>query len=589
MKMQRPRPFCLLGTLLVVLCFPAVAVEPQAIPQVGGAARQSSAPERKDSYGRETPRATVLNFLKYAHRGDFKTAAKFLQLSAIRQNQGGEELARELLTLMDTNLRASIGTMSDSPEGYLDDDPDPNLEVVGQFVVSDQQATFFLVRVFQDSTGPIWLVSAQTLTHVPLLYKSAGSPALDRYLPSALAEASFFGISLGRWLALLLSIPLALLLGSAVGRLAAWLWRRRPHSTQPGSRFSVLSFHKPISVILAVLLHGGFVFFIGIPLYYRVYYFRLLVALLVLSSAWLGSNILEGVHRRSVLRTKDREVRSFLQLIHQLLRVSLFCVAVLVVLAFLGIDTKAILAGVGIGGIAVALAAQKTLENLFGGITLVMDKVFAVGDDCLISDRQVTIRDIGLRSITMSTREGTEISFPNGMLSQNSIENLSRRTKFLISSILSISYESSLAQFAEALTQVRTILTSHHRVEHESARFCLSRLSPLGYEVELSAYVLGADIAEFSAIREDVLVRIMKILESVGAILAIPTQVSYVSKGSPTGQPLGSRAEQEIETSQDRSHTDGRTLPDASAKRPVAATQAHALDSRSGSPEEAHD
>jgi MscS family membrane protein len=536
MKMQRPGFFRLCKTFLIVLWFPAAAFQLPTIPNPSSAPAQPSVSLRKDSYGRETPRGTVLNFVKYAHRGDFKTAAKFLQLSTAKQKQEGEELARELLTLMDTSLVGSISMISDSPEGILDDDPDPDIEVVGKFVVSKQEAKFLLVRVPQQDTGAIWLVSEQTLAQVPVLYDSAGSPALDRYFPSVLAENSFLGISLGRWLALLLSLPLALLLGWAMGRLAGWLWGIRKPSGLPVNRVSPTSLQKPIAMMLAILLHGVFILAIGIPIYYRVYYFRLLTVLLVLSIAWLGSRFLDEVYRRSDLRTSSREIRSFLQLVHQLLRVSLFSLALLVLLAFLGIDTKAILAGVGIGGIALALAAQKTLENLFGGITLVMDKVFAVGDDCVISDRQVTIREIGLRSITMSTREGTEISFPNGTLAQNSIENLSRRTRFLISATLSVSYESKLVQFGEAIARVRKMLGSHDRIEQKSARFCLSGLSSLGYEIELFAYVRGADVAEFSRIREEVLFRVLEILESFGATVAIPAQLNYVSRKLPIGE-----------------------------------------------------
>jgi MscS family membrane protein len=549
--MQKPGFFRLCETLLIVLWFPAAAFQLPKIPNLSSVPGQPSVSVGKDSYGRETPHGTVLNFVRYAHHGDFNTAAKFLQLSPAEQKQEGEELARELLTLMDTNFVGSISMMSDSPEGRLDDDPDPDIEVVGKFVVNKQEAKFLLVRLPQKDTAPIWLVSEQTLDQVPFLYESAGSPALDRYFPSVLAETSFLGISLGRWLVLLLSLPLALLLGWAMSRCASWLWRIRKPSSLSVGRVNRTSLRKPIAMMLAILLHGVFVMLIGIPIYYRVYYFRLSAALLVLCIAWLGSRILDEAYRRGDLRTSSNsEIRSFLQLAHQLLRVSLFSLAVLFVLACLGIDTKAILAGVGIGGIALALGAQKTLENLFGGITLVMDKVFAVGDDCVISNRQVTVREIGLRSITMSTREGTEISFPNGTLAQNSIENLSRRTKFLISATVSVSYESKLAQFGEAIAQIRAMLSSHDRIEQKTARFCLSGLSSLGYEIELFAYVHGADIAEFSTIREEVLFRVLEILESFGATVAIPAQMNYVSRKPPISKPETSETGSALESLQ---------------------------------------
>src|SRR2546425_1507624 len=101
------------------------------------------------------------------------------------------------------------------------------------------------------------------------------------------------------------------------------------------------------------------------------------------------------------------------------------------------------LPGLGIGGIAIALAAQKTLENLLGGITLVMDNAIYMGDDCVISGRYVTVRNIGLRSTAATTREGTDIWFPNGMLLQSSIENLLRRNRFLIFTNLLLSCQCS--------------------------------------------------------------------------------------------------------------------------------------------------
>jgi MscS family membrane protein len=528
-KMQKSVSIRLFGALLIALWFPALPVQLPAMPPQGDASGHSAISQRKDPFGRETPRTTVMNFVKYAHRGDFKSATKFLQLSTANQKQEGERLARELLTLMDTSLHSNISLMSDTPEGFIDDSPDANIEMVGKFVVDDQEAKILLVRVPQGDSGPIWLISSQTLDQVPSLYKSAGSPILDRYLPAALAETSFLGISLGRWLAFLLSIPLALLMGWTGGQLPRWLRRIRKRHEISGSHFNAPSSLSPIQAMMAILFHAALVILIGMPIYYRVYYFRSSTVLVVLCAAWLGSRILDRVYARRNLRSSDRNLRSFFQLMHQLLRVSLFVFAGLLVLAIIGINTGAILAGLGIGGIALALAAQKTLENLFGGITLVMDKVFAVGDDCVISDRQVTIRDIGLRSITMSTREGTEISFPNGMLSQNSIENLSRRTRFLISATLTISYESRLAQLGDAVTNVRKMLHAHERVEHESARFHLSGLSSLGYEVELFAYVRGANAIEFSATREDVLCRVLEILESRNTRMAVPARVNYVS------------------------------------------------------------
>src|SRR4029077_7588197 len=220
-----------------------------------------------------------------------------------------------------------------------------------------------------------------------------------------------------------------------------------------------------------------------------------------------------------------KEAQSFLQLGYQLLKVGLVIGAALCVLALLGFDTRTMLAGLGIGGIAIALAAQKTLENLLGGITLVMDNAIYIGDDCVISGRYVTVRNIGLRSTAATTREGTDIWFPNGVLVQGSIENLSRRNKFLIFTNLSFSGQCSLEQLQYVIARVREMLYAHARVEQESARFRLVGMHGSAYEVELFAYVRSSNAADFAAIQEDIFMRITKIVDSAGAAWAVPAQV----------------------------------------------------------------
>src|SRR5262249_44012002 len=159
-----------------------------------------------DTFHRDTPRGTVLNFLKYAHRGDYTTAAKYLQLSP-KSGKDPEVMALELLTLLDTCFRGSIGLVSDAPEGSLEDLSDPNTELVGQFIVEDQTVPFTLTRGTQTKgAGPIWLVSKETLDHVPNLFELAGSPAIDQYLPDFLTKHNILGVPIGRWLAILLSI-----------------------------------------------------------------------------------------------------------------------------------------------------------------------------------------------------------------------------------------------------------------------------------------------------------------------------------------------------------------------------------------------
>ncbi len=196
--MQDPERLRCWGILLFVFLWPAVgSSQLPAIPGISAPTTQAPS-QPKDPLRRETPQSAILRFVRAAHRSDYDTAARYLELPTLRQRQEGPELARKLLTLMDTSLVGSVATLSQSPEGFLDDSPDPNVEVAGRLVVQDKQIPFLLVRVVEKDAGPIWLVSKQTLEQVPGLYELADAPVLDQYFPAFLADYGVMGISAGR-------------------------------------------------------------------------------------------------------------------------------------------------------------------------------------------------------------------------------------------------------------------------------------------------------------------------------------------------------------------------------------------------------
>jgi MscS family membrane protein len=535
-------------TVLVALfCFLAAAQIP-VLPNATVSQSQPLVPAPKDPRGRETPQSSVLNFMKYAQRGDYESAAKYLQLGTAKQTQQDEETARQLLVLINTAFHGSIGTLSNKPDGSIPDADDPNVEVVGRFVVADQTVPFLLNRITRKDVGSIWLVSSQTVEQVPGLYQRAGSPGLFEYFPTFLIKNTLLGVPLGQWLAWLFSIPLSLIVGWALISLTTWAWRVLKHS--PANPMQLHSIGKPLILVLAVLIDVRLVFSIGMPVFYRVYYFRILGVLLTIGGAWLSVRIADQVFERAGKGKLRRESTSLLQLAHRFNNVVIIIIALLLVITILGFDTKTMLAGLGIGGIALALAAQKTLENLIGGITLVMDEAASVGDECVISGRTVTVEEIGLRSIRVVTQEGTEISYPNGMLSQASIENVSRRKTFLISTSISLSYECRLAQLQLVIARVRDLLYSHIRVEPETAKFRFSGLTDTGFRIDLFAYVRTTDGAEFAAIQEDILFRVVNVVESVGAGWA-PSEVAHLSSERAVDKKKVAEAEDTIRNWQD--------------------------------------
>ena len=245
------------------------------------------------------------------------------------------------------------------------------------------------MRVDDPEYGKIWLVSQETVAKIPQLYaqmQSEGPALAERIVPAALSSRHVLGMSLAQWLGWLLSIPISWLLAWLLAFLLSvpqrvWYKLRK----LPSGTFWETPLGTPLKCIIAILIHGAFVYLLEPPLLYRAYYTRFLAALLAVCLAWLVSRIIDRAFEHAVNRTRQHGGgESILVMMQRLTRILMLIVAVVAAMALFGIDVKTTLAGLGIGGLAIALGAQKTLENIVGGVSLLMDKAVHVGDFCEI-------------------------------------------------------------------------------------------------------------------------------------------------------------------------------------------------------------
>ncbi|HEY3739267.1 MAG TPA: mechanosensitive ion channel domain-containing protein, partial [Bryobacteraceae bacterium] len=187
----------------------------------------------------------------------------------------------------------------------------------------------------------------------------------------------------------------------------------------------------------------------------------------------------------------------------------------------------------GIGGIAVALAAQKTIENLFGGVAVVSDKPVFVGEQCKFGDNVGTVEDIGLRSTRIRTNDRTLVTIPNAQFSSMSLENFSRRDKMLFHPMLNLRRDTTPAQVRALLDAIQRILTENQKVETGNLPVRFIGVGSYSLDVEIFAYILTSQGDEFLAIQQNLLLRILEAVAAAGTALALPTQASVVySPGS---------------------------------------------------------
>jgi MscS family membrane protein len=486
-----------------------------------------------DPLGRETPRGAMMGLLKCTEHEDYEAAARYLQPPPGR-NPNLAQRARELQALHG-NFTGGIGLLSDDPNGTIEAGLPPGQVRAGVVTVGNMSADVILVRVDDPAAGKVWLVSKETVASIPKLYakkQSEGPTAIDRIMPAALTQRHLLGMSLAQWLGWLLSIPISILL--------AWLllfllnipaWIRCKFRRLSFTPVSKTQLGKPLAYTIAVLIHSLFVYLLEPPLLYRVYYVRLMAALLVGCLVWLVSRITDQGFERAVKRTRTQQKggESILILMQRLTHIMLLIFALLVALALFGVNVKTTLAGLGIGGLAIALAAQKTLENLIGGVSLLMDKAVQIGDFCRIGDQLGTVEDIGLRSLKLRTLDQNLLVVPNGSLAQMQFQNMTNRRKLLISQTFALRIETEVEQLRVVLNRVQSVLDEHPEIERGTSRVRVANFIGAAFALELVAYGKTGDWAHLTAIRQEIVFKIAEIVEASGARFAAPTQLAYLS------------------------------------------------------------
>jgi MscS family membrane protein len=532
--MEGAMPSTLIAASVVLCLFLAgpgldqVSAQPADKP----AAAAPSAPQ--DPLGRETPHGAVLGFIRAAAGGNHERAAQYLDARATPRE--APELARKIKTIVDRRLHVTdFDSLSREPQGRLDDDLSPNLEKVGEVWREGKPAPILLERVEQPGLPPIWLVSAETLRLVPALYEDTGLSWIERLLPATWRDVHLLGIPLWHWIVLLLALPLVWALAWLLHRMILKLLLRpllRRLSGQAADA-ELTRVAAPLGLLTGATVLAIWVSGTVLPLLTRVFSMRVAIAIAIVGLAWLLYRLVEIVADRADihLRLTNQIGRlAALQLARRLAKVVVLVTAAFALLYLAGLNLTAALAGLGIGGIALALAAQKTLENFFGGLMIISDQPVRVGDFCRIGDVQGVVEDIGLRSTRLRTIDRTMVSIPNGQTAAVNVENFGVRDKIGFRPTIGLRLETTPEQLRHVLAEIRQMLYAHPLVETNSARIRLVRFGSSSLDLEIFSYVMTIDYTTFLEVQEDVLLRMLDIIEASGTALAFPSSTTYLAR-----------------------------------------------------------
>jgi MscS family membrane protein len=214
----------------------------------------------------------------------------------------------------------------------------------------------------------------------------------------------------------------------------------------------------------------------------------------------------------------------------------------------LGVPLVPLVASLGVGGLAVALAARPTIENLIGGIILYTDRPVRVGDFCSFGDYTGTVERIGVRSIQIRAMDRTIITVPNATFADMEIINWARCDMMQILATIGLRYETKLEQLRYVLAKLREMCLAHPKIDNDTLRIRFTGYGSSSQDIEIRVYALTRDWNEFFAIQEDVMLRAGEIVEEAGTSFAFPSRTVYLGRDGGVDEKRGDAAMHQVQS-----------------------------------------
>jgi MscS family membrane protein len=360
-------------------------------------------------------------------------------------------------------------------------------------------------------------------------------------LPFALTLQQVFetygplGVTWSRWLAIVAIVAGSVLFGNVMGLVIRAVVARLVKKTRSTWDDALLPrLAGPLSAALALALAAALIPSVGLPADWRPY--RLIRVGYFVVFFWTLFRLVDvGFHLLGEsMWARSGPSRSLIPLGSRVAKFGILAIAIVAVLSSLGYPVASLIAGLGIGGLALALAAQKTVENLFGAFSIGVDQPFRVGDTVKVEDFQATVERIGLRSTRFRTLERTIVTIPNGKLADSRIESYTARDRLRFATIIGLVYGTSEAQVRQVLDGFHRVLKAQPKLFPEGVTVLLRGLGASSLDIEVAAQFQTEDYAEFQAIRQEVLLQFLRVVEEAGTALAFPTQtVHFIAPTTP--------------------------------------------------------
>lgn len=505
-----------------------------------------------DSLGRRTPKGTVEGFISAVAEENYEKASMYMRLDKLlKKNRNKVKLAQALEMVMNKGTVLPYTLMSNDEAGKADDNLGPELERIGTGTVNNESFDLLLERTTAKDGGTIWLFSSETIQRLPTSVAAAPiAPLIDRVMPDTLNDTKWGGVPVSHWLGLVFLIAAAYVMAWAFTKgvllLIPLVWRKARNDPYAGI---ITAFSLPIQIYLTVVFFAICSKEAGISIIVRQRFSYLTVVAGLIAALLLLWQILDTSTRyveKRMGKKRNQAAVSAVLFIRRAAKIALIVIGIIMILGTFGFDVTTGIAALGIGGIALALGAQKTVENFVGSVTLIADQPVRVGDFCKVGDVVGTVEQIGMRSTQIRTNDRTIVTIPNGMFASLQIENFFHRDRFWFHPVFRIRFDATPDQIRYLLVEMRAILYAHPKVDPSSARVRFIEIGTDAFKLEVFSYILAADFDRFLEIQEDIYLRMMDVVASSGTGFALSSQTVYLAREKEPSEEKSAEVKEKV-------------------------------------------
>jgi MscS family membrane protein len=480
-----------------------------------------------------SPRSTVTTFLTAMDPSDGKIemekAVKTLDLSEIPElvrTERGEEVAIKLYAALDH-------------DGFTAGKA-PSASSVDAIQITDVAG----YGIYLERNGPNWRFSKVTVADVPTIFREIEASLSKKdmrvlgglsniwltvrtYVPEKLKGTTFL-IEDWQWLAGIIVVMLLYCLHKIIISLCRWLIvsALAPRLGLPPA-LNLKPLGRPVAVVVFSLALQLFLLTIDLPV--NVYS----TAVSWLSTAWIVALVVLGIHLVDIFGERlssraGRTTSTIDDILYPLVQKAVWLLIVIVgmaqVLSVHGVNVSGLIAGLGLGGLAFALAAKDTLENIFGSVAILIDQPFRVGDAINVSGVSGTVEHIGLRSTRLRTPDNSLVSMPNSKVIAGHVDNLGARPYVRTRFTLSIAYDSLPGDIESLCAGIRELLRSHPECKRDSVAVFLSEFNPTSLGILVQFQLITRDWITEQAIKDKIFLAILSLIHQLGIKLTAPPQ-----------------------------------------------------------------